>query len=1049
MKKTALRLLAILATPLICLTFVVPALADGPGDGLPEPMHVRPDWNRDVEHKPLPFALDREVSPTAIAALQLGDEEWFWADDGWKYFTLMALNDYVEVWVADEAGMSYPPGDPRPPTVVRPEQAEYLAEEFETNIWPSDTGNFGLPTLRDGSEGAYASWGYDWYVTEVPTRTIMLVFNIATDENYYDPTYPSYIIGFYSSDETKVWADRNIIHIDAANWDQYLGPPGKDWGVGEVTDPYEYEATVAHEFQHLIHSDRGQGEDDWIDEGCSEYSEYLAGYKTEGTHGRTGLLNWPENALVLWGDQDDDQGGFEILADYQQVYLWTLRLDHKYPGKIKDLVDEDEIGVAGFEKVYTHTTFMDEFNGFRKELIYGADTDDAWMQAQGWGSAGRPISPTFEMNQILENLDQEGYDKPGAPPYGSDYIKVYPGPGLGVITFTADLSLPPTRWQGVATLPITASGNVSSHVLYSGHSDFDERWIIFDIAAAQIPTGTLSFDTFYNIETGWDYAFVQVTTDTTGMTGWTSLANENTMTETNDSAPATIKNNVPGLSGLSEISPTYWSTQIFDVSAYTGTDILLAFRYAADWGTAGDTDDYPPGWWIDNVKVDDTIVWNGDTFIGGDSLKQTQGWKPDFRVNFFTYDASNPVGWNDVATMTLSTQMTGTLDLGTYLGAGEFGVLAIAGVPPMIQGIMGYGITEYLPYALTGMPASVATSDVTVDFEADDPFAGGLVTYTINFRNTGDVTATVDVTNAIPANTTFVATSGEYSSTLNAVRWLDVEVPPLTLVTGTLTVRIDDCVPVDTTITNVTDFSTFEREVTFAVVSPFQYSSVIAPLESPDETEIAYVLNLINMDVTTRTALVEMVIPDNTCLVVTPTGGTVVLNTLRFTVTLPSYAGTSTQVDVTIYVEDDFLAPGSATWPLNQVVEIYEQGCPDVYTTLFASTDVVPLVRMTGVSITGPVTGTTGVAQALVATVSPISATTPITYTWEATEQADVVVNVDAISGTVSLTWSTEGVKYITVTAENAGGSVAVTSPHTITISFKGFIYLPVIMRNT
>jgi hypothetical protein len=86
----------------------------------------------------------------------------------------------------------------------------------------------------------------------------------------------------------------------------------------------------------------------------------------------------------------------------------------------------------------------------------------------------------------------------------------------------------------------------------------------------------------------------------------------------------------------------------------------------------------------------------------------------------------------------------------------------------------------------------------------------------------------------------------------------------------------------------------------------------------------------------------------------------------------------------------------------------------------------------------------------MIATVSPITATTPITYTWEATEQDDVVVvNVDAINDTVAFTWSTAGVKYVTVTAENAGGAIAVTSPHTITISFKGFIYLPVIMRNT
>ncbi len=1049
--KQALKMLITLITLLLSISIAVPVFADGPGDGGPEPIDVGPQIRAGLLKAP-DFTMDDLGAPTSMDAQGVTADPvvgetmrmFLFSENvkGWTNFTLGAINELVEVWVADEAGMAFPAGDPRPPLTVRQEQVDYFAAEFRDNIWPSDVNNFGMHELRDGTQGLMYSWGFTDYTTDIPTRTMMLVFNIE-DDNFDDPTYPSYIVGYYSSDATKTLYDRNIIHIDAAYWDTRVGPPGTDWGAGEVTRPNNYEGTVTHEFQHLIHSDRGQGEDNWINEGCSEYSEYLAGYTFGNTHGRTQFLTWPENALLLWGDQNDDEGGFEVLADYQNVYLWTLRLGHKYGNElIKALVDEDTAGVPSFNKVYSGTTtFMDEFEGFSKEVIYGADTDDAWMQAQGWGSVATPITPTFELSQLLENLDQEGYDKPGAPPYGSDYIKIFPGDGLGEVTFVGDTSVPATRWETVSTLPITASGSVSGNVLYSNHSNFDERWIIFDVAAGEIPTGTLSFDTFYNIEYGWDYGFVQVTEDTTGMTGWTSLENANTVTETDVSAPATIKNNVPGLSGLSEISPTYWTNQIFDISAYTDTDILLAFRYAADWATAGDDGHYPPGWWIDNVQVDDTVVWDGDTVVGGESLKEAQGWVPDFKVDFYTYDASNPVGWNDVSAMTLSANLTGTLDLAATLDADEFGVLSVMGLPPYIDYIMGYGITEYLPYTLDGLPASIATSDVSVAFEGDDAYPGGLVTYTINIRNVGSVTATVDVTSTVPANTTFIATDGVHSS--GTVQWSGVEVPPNSLVAGTLTVEIDECVAIDTLIANTTDFDGDKVvDTEFDVASPFGYSSIVAPDIVPTETDLTYQLNLINMDTTTRTIQVEMVVPDNTQLVA-PADGTVVANTLTFTRTVPPFMGTPMMVNVTLYISDTFLAPGSAVWPINQVVNLYDESCTGVYNTLNASTDVVPLVRMTGVSIGGPTEGYVNSAYTFVATVSPITATTPISYTWEATEQ-DPVSNVD--TDIVAFTWITDGVKTITVTVENPGGS-QVSTPYTITIS-NYYIYLPMVVKD-
>ena len=82
---------------------------------------------------------------------------------------------------------------------------------------------------------------------------------------------------------------------------------------------------------------------------------------------------------------------------------------------------------------------------------------------------------------------------------------------------------------------------------------------------------------------------------------------------------------------------------------------------------------------------------------------------------------------------------------------------------------------------------------------------------------------------------------------------------------------------------------------------------------------------------------------------------------------------------------------------------------------------------VTGVSISGPVTGTVNTAYDFTAMVSPLDASTPITYTW----------SPEPISGqntaVASFSWSTPGAKTITVTAANSGGSA--TATHTITTS--------------
>jgi hypothetical protein len=98
---------------------------------------------------------------------------------------------------------------------------------------------------------------------------------------------------------------------------------------------------------------------------------------------------------------------------------------------------------------------------------------------------------------------------------------------------------------------------------------------------------------------------------------------------------------------------------------------------------------------------------------------------------------------------------------------------------------------------------------------------------------------------------------------------------------------------------------------------------------------------------------------------------------------------------------------------------------------------------LTGVDITGPVTGTASTACVFTATVAPPTANLPITYTWSPQPAAG------QSSATVTHTWMTTGTKAITVTAENCGGAVS-SDPYTITIAAPPwrYVYLPLVVKD-
>ena len=85
-------------------------------------------------------------------------------------------------------------------------------------------------------------------------------------------------------------------------------------------------------------------------------------------------------------------------------------------------------------------------------------------------------------------------------------------------------------------------GQPADPALHSGAGDNYDRSLVHSV---EVPAGapTLTFQSRWSTEVGWDYAFVQVSTD--GGRTWTSLANADTTSSHDPGAIAPVVANLP------------------------------------------------------------------------------------------------------------------------------------------------------------------------------------------------------------------------------------------------------------------------------------------------------------------------------------------------------------------------------------------------------------------------------------------------------------------------------------------------------------------------
>jgi hypothetical protein len=506
-------------------------------------------------------------------------------DDTQGYFTtnytIAAVGQHIEVWVQNN--LAFPAGDPRATPVVTAAQVAYLVDQFDNNIYPKESEFWRTPETRVGENNAVLTPGF-WAPTDGKDRTIAMISNIR-DANYYDPTFPVYIAGFYSP-TIRDFMDRNVISIDAYDWGNRVGPPGSPWRPNDGTandQNYLYEGTFAHEYQHLLHADQNSGEENWVNEGLSDWTEWLVGYGLPPGHWDT-AQQYAENSLVVWGDQGQ---GTEILADYGEAFMFMHYLYGKYGERaMQALFQNQGFGIAGFNAALAslgiNDNFADMYHDFAVARLVLANKGD------------------YHINDIPSPvvLNSEAYSTPGAPPWGSDYLNVAKPKKVKSIDFNGvDLITRDTAWTAVAD-PLGTAGQV----MWSGAGDEMDHWAVLPTTGGS----TLTFDTLYDNEEQWDFGFVMVSTDD-GAT-WHALTNADTRDDiVPDGYPAIKAVIADGGEGLTGYSGG-WVNESFSLPA--GTD-LVAFRMMTDWGSNGNGVLDDPNWYVDNVRVDGTLIGDG------------------------------------------------------------------------------------------------------------------------------------------------------------------------------------------------------------------------------------------------------------------------------------------------------------------------------------------------------------------------------------------------------------------------------------------------------
>ena len=458
---------------------------------------------------------------------------------------------------------------------------------------------------------------------------VVLVYNI-TDQSYYDCAQDTYTAGYFAQDFIAE-DGMNTIVIDAFDWANRVG----DQSANPEGVSHLYEGVIAHELEHLLMSYSDPGELSWVDEGLADFAIFLNGYESGGSHVAYHQVFHRETSLTRWAGGLENYGASYTFFQY----LWEQAggngpddgaaqyvPDQEYDAEAGDLliklIFENELdSIEGVSAALAEweaatggdlPTFNELFQNWaiavylddETSAIYDIKALDLGTDRDSWGyTIDIANEQLFDARGVYQGRTPEArinhshlnVPDPTALPYGVSY-ETWRNPGP---TFRVDFSGTPTSEVAPHSAPTHWFGGSMSQA---------DTTITFPVSGGE----ELTFWTWYFIEEGWDYGFVEAEVNGEWVT--IPLVDPATGTEvTTDENPHDNNEEGNGLTGVSGGDYSAGDAPVYIQLQGTVPDgaTALRFRYSTDEAYL-DT-----GWFIDDVALNGALVDLASSTVDG------------------------------------------------------------------------------------------------------------------------------------------------------------------------------------------------------------------------------------------------------------------------------------------------------------------------------------------------------------------------------------------------------------------------------------------------
>jgi len=418
---------------------------------------------------------------------------------------------------------------------------EQAATNFENRVWDSVTNVFGAP-LTPGIDG--------------DDRIVVFHSRLRTG-----------VAGYFSSADSFPKAirptsnQREAIYMSADR-------------IGLTTT--EYLSVIAHELQHASHFAADSSEDSWVNEGLSEMAAEISGFERSAA---TAFIRAPETSLTAWA-QDISFSA----ANYGAANLFFAYLADHYGG----------------EEILTAVT---------NNPIDGIASVDDSLAALGYTQTADDVFQEWIIaNYLSNNSKTYSYSDRYLPPVKNTYKRAPDDITGEVRAFGADYFVVSSNsealkidFRGTPVTPLLAEAPFSGDSCWwSNHGDSIDSRLTRSVDLRGVTSATFNYRVSYEIEEGWDYAYVMVSTDE-GVT-WLILDTKMALNyNPNGNAYG------PGLTG----SSAGWAQDSVSLDDYAGQKIQLRIEYVTDDAV------YSRGACFDNFSIPE-IEWFDDTGDLGD-----------------------------------------------------------------------------------------------------------------------------------------------------------------------------------------------------------------------------------------------------------------------------------------------------------------------------------------------------------------------------------------------------------------------------------------------